>query len=79
MTRIYFSGAETLPQDLERKMFQRKDREAKSDLWLPTEELPTTLATAFYVRLHQALTASGFGDAVPAVCEPYCQDGSDPG
>jgi len=54
-------------------MFRRKDREAQPSLWLPTEKLPTTPATSFYVRLDRALKASGFGDAVRELCEPYYQ------
>jgi len=52
-------------------MFRRKDPEAQASLWLPTQELSKTAATSFYQRLDRALAASGFGDAVRALCAPY--------
>ena len=52
-------------------MFRRKDRKAQPSLWLPTERLPTTPATSFYMRLDRALKASGFGDSVRELGEPY--------
>lgn len=52
-------------------MFRCKDPVAQGNLWLPTEKLPRTAATSFYQRLDRALAASGFGDSVRALCEPY--------
>lgn len=52
-------------------MFRRKDRAEQSSFWIPTSELPTTPANAFYGRLDRALRESGFGDAVRALCEPF--------
>ncbi|MDT8342746.1 MAG: transposase, partial [Longimicrobiales bacterium] len=52
-------------------MFRKKDPEAQSSFWLPTDALPTSPATSFYQRLDRALAASGFGDAVRALCAPY--------
>jgi len=52
-------------------MFRRKEPEAQGSLWLPTEKLPRTAATSFYQRLDRALAASGFGDAVRELFEPY--------
>jgi transposase len=52
-------------------MFRRKAREPQSTFWIPTTELPSTPANAFYERLDRALTESGFGDEVRKLCEPY--------
>lgn len=52
-------------------MFRRKDREPQSSFWIPTSDLPSTAANAFYRRLDRALSESGFGDAVRALCEPF--------
>ena len=52
-------------------MFRRKHPEQQSGFWIATGDLPTTPATAFYQRVDRALSKSGFGAAVRALCEPY--------
>lgn len=52
-------------------MFRRKDPEQQSSFWIATSELPQTPANTFYQRLDRALSDSGFGDAVRALCAPF--------
>ena len=52
-------------------MFRRKEAEEQAGLWIATSDLPSTPATAFYQRVDRALSKSGFGAGVRALCEPY--------
>jgi transposase len=52
-------------------MFRRKDRDQQSTFWIPTSAIPSTPANTFYQQLDRALTKSGFGDAVRALCAPF--------
>jgi transposase len=58
-------------------MFRTKTDEPQVSMWLPTAEIVTTPANAFYQKLDRALQAFSFGDQVRALCEPfYCADAS---
>lgn len=52
-------------------MFRRKDRNQQSTFWIPTCDLPSTPANSFYQKLDRALSKSGFGDSVRALCAPF--------
>jgi transposase len=52
-------------------MFRRKDRDQQSSIWIPTSDIRSTPANTFYQKLDRALSNSGFGDAVRALCAPF--------
>ncbi|MEX2610281.1 MAG: transposase [Gemmatimonadota bacterium] len=52
-------------------MFRRKDPDVQSSFWLPTSDLPSSSPNSLYQRLDRALAASGLGDAVRTLCEPF--------
>lgn len=58
-------------------MFRKKDPEKQPTIWIPTAEIVTSQANAFYQKLDRAFASFGFGDKVRAICEPYyCTDAS---
>jgi transposase len=52
-------------------MFSQRDAESRGNGWLPIGALPGIETSSFYHRLDRALEASGFGDAVRELCEPF--------
>ncbi|MBC8143961.1 MAG: transposase [bacterium] len=56
-------------------MFRTKTEEPQGSIWLPTADIVTTPANAFYQKLDRALEAFSFGNRARALCAPfYCTD-----
>jgi hypothetical protein len=72
-SREWMIGLQRRPRETSEraKMFRRKDPALQPSFWIPTSKLPSTPVNAFYRRLNRALSNSGFGDAVRALCVPF--------
>jgi transposase len=57
-------------------MGRKKDREKQQDLWVPSSEIVTTPAHAFYERLNVVLDAEKFDQRVEAICRKFYKSSS---
>jgi len=51
-------------------MFAKKKKAAQGELWVATQQLPTSAKATFYSRLDETLESFGFADKVRALCAP---------
>jgi transposase len=51
-------------------MFAKKKRAGQGELWVATQQLPTSAKATFYARLDETLESFGFADQVRALCAP---------
>jgi transposase len=57
----------------------RRNEERQTELWIATQQLPSSPGHVFYSKLNELLAEAGFDEWIEALCEPYYAKGGRPG